>query len=785
MAKSLFRWRLVGAVSLLALGHSVQAQEAKSAVPANDAEPSSADPSNPTSSTEIIVTAQRREENLQHVALAVDAVGGQALIDAGVHDIAGLSNLVPSLVVQPATGSSVGFYLRGIGALVGNAFTENPVAFNFNQAYIARPASLQGTLYDLQRVEVLKGPQGTLYGRNATGGAINVIPNRPVFGKRGLKGTIEVGNYNLIRTEAAVNLPLGENFAVRVAGMAVSRDGYLSDGYDDDVGQAMRGSLAFKSGILSAVLVADYYHQGGKGTGSVVVPSPLIPNAPNPSARIGAADPIADAAILAAVQASALAPIAKTNGPLPGIIRPRQDGYFNNNFWGISANINFDLDFATLSLVPAYRNSKPNYLTYNGGYYGRVTEKADQYSLEARLASNGDGPFQYVIGGYYFNEGLLAGNQFVQGSVLNTDFVSDLDTRSVAAFGQATYELFSGFRLLAGARYTHERKTNVTGLRQTGFFAGNPVDPFNNTVPRVQVGGEQTFNKVTYKAGIEWDVTPSNLIYANVATGFKSGGFFVATLDNTFRPETITAYTLGSKNRFLDNRLTLNVEAFYWKYKDQQVNYIGPTRNLNAAGMPIVGAGLVTANAGTSEIYGAEAELVFRPTRADVFSANVQYLHGQYKNFQYLASGNVPPRTNCTSTPTVDPRFPVALPTRTFLIDCSGRTQINSPKWSAVLDYEHTFAVGSDTDLRLGARTKIESSRYLSIEFLPEERQGGYMTSDLYAKLEMPHWSLTAYVNNIENTTIYSGTSLRPVFPIVFNILRAPRTYGLRLGFDF
>ncbi|MEG3179073.1 TonB-dependent receptor [Sphingomonas sp. LT1P40] len=772
------RRQLAACVSVIALA-SVSTPAVAQDAAGNGAQQSEA------SEGEIIVTAQRREESLQRTALAVAAIGADDLAEAGVSDVTGLTKLVPSLIVQPATGTSVGFYLRGIGALVGNAFTENPVAFNFNQIYVARPAALLGTFYDLERVEVLKGPQGTLYGRNATGGAINVIPKRPQLGERGAEINFEGGSYNAVRAQAAVNLPLGDTAALRVAGQVARRDGYLSDGYDDEQGEALRGSLRFESGIFAATIVGDYFHQGGMGVGSVLVPSPLVPTAPAVDRRIGASDPRSTGPLYAGILASALPPPAKTDGPLPGIIRPKGDGFVDSEFWGISANMDVDLGFATLSFIPAYRDSRPNYLNYNGGYYGHVREQAQQTSIEARLASNGDGPLQYVIGGYYFDEDQTAFNHFVQGNVLSTKFAVDLTSRSRAVFGQATYEIFPDFRLLGGLRYSHEKKTNRAALTQTGVFAGNPVDPFNNNVAPVIVTGANTFDDVTWKAGFEWQATPENLIYANVATGFKSGGFFIATLDNTFDPESITAYTFGSKNRFFDRRLTFNIEAFYWKYQDQQVNYIGPTRNQNAMGQTVVGAGLVTTNAGSSRIYGAEAELSFRVVAKGVFAANVQYLNGKYTELTYLAAGNSPPRTACGVAPVVDPNFPVTPPTQTYRVNCSGRPQINSPEWSLNLSYEQGFDVGDDSEITLGARTKIESSRFLSPEYLPEQQQGAYMMSDLWITYRKDDWSITGFVNNVEDETVYAGTSLRPVFPAVFNILRAPRTWGVRGSFKF
>jgi iron complex outermembrane recepter protein len=714
---------------------------------------------------DIVVTAQKREESLQRTALAVSAVGGDDLINAGVSDTQGLTKLVPSLVVQPSVGAATNFYLRGVGSFAANAFTENPISFNFAGVYIARPAAPAGTFYDLQRVEVLKGPQGTLYGRNATGGAINVIPKAPSLSGPEMDLLLEFGNYNSIKTSAAANLPISDTLALRIAGQITKRDGYLSDGYDDDDGQAVRASLlAEPSDRIAITLIGDYYHQGGKGNGAVLVPGALVPNAPDPDKRIGNSDPRS-----IAVAAAAFPGLIPT-----GLIAsPKSDGFLDNEFWGVSANIDIDLDFATLTILPAYRDSRPDYLTYNAGYLGRVTEVAKQSSLEVRLASNGTNRLQYVIGGYLFREKQNDQNLFDQGLLLTTFFDTEIINKSYAVFGQGTYELFDGFRLLGGLRYTKDRKSNDTLFLQTSFGAGNPVR-FANKV---------TFEKVTWKAGVEYDAAPDSLVYANVSTGFKSGGFFIAPLDNTFDPENLTAYTLGSKNRFYDNKVQLNLEAFYWDYKDQQVNYIGPTRVSATA----VGAGLVTANAGQSRMYGAEVQLLFEPTRNSSFSAEVQYLNAKFNEFSYLAASatGAPPRIGCPVSPSTEITLPA--PGQIFRVDCSGKPQINAPKWTANLSYDHTFELNADLNLTLGANTRIESGRYLSPEYLPEQRQDSYMQSSAYVTFAAAdrQWSLTGFVNNIEDETIYGGSNLRPVTPVVYNILRPPRTYGIRAAFHF
>ena len=178
-----------------------------------------------------------------------------------------LSRLVPALNASSAGGSNTVFFLRGVGNFSVNAYSDSAIAFNYDGVYIARPSSSSGVFYDLQRVEVLKGPQGTLYGRNATGGAINVIPNRPELGRSGGEFTASYGNYNAVNAQGAVNLAFGDNFALRASGTVVRHDPYASDGYDNQREYAGRlQALIELTPDLTVRFAADYAHQGGRGT---------------------------------------------------------------------------------------------------------------------------------------------------------------------------------------------------------------------------------------------------------------------------------------------------------------------------------------------------------------------------------------------------------------------------------------------------------------------------------------------------------------------------------------
>lgn len=738
---------------------------------------------------DIVVTAQRREESLQRVAVAVSAVSGDAIVNAGASDAVGLSRLVPSLVVQPSAGTSLSLYLRGVGSQQGNSFAENAIALNLGGVFVARPSSLGGIFYDLERVEVVKGPQGTLYGRNATGGAINVIPRKPILGEFGGSASFEYGNYDSVKASGALNVPLGDNVAMRFATQIVDRDGYLSDGYQDDSGQAVRASILAKpSDDWSVLLTADYFHQGGKGVGSVLSPGSAFPAgvssgyaAPALSDRIGGSDPRSVAA-LAAYAGTLFAP--PFCGGFGGFITsgcvaaPKDDGFIDSDYYGISAEIQGDLGFATLTVVPAYRRSDNRYDGYAPGFLTRTDEVSKQTSLEVRLSSNGKSDFQYVLGAYYFKEDQSALNFFDQGDLSTTRFTPNLGTKSYAAFGQGTYSLSDSFRLVAGGRYTKEDRTQRTALA-SGGRPGVILPPLG-----VPFTGDQSFKRFTWKLGLEADIGAASLLYANIATGFKAGGFFVASPpNNTFAPEKLTAYTIGSKNRFADGRVQLNVEAFYWDYADQQISFVGAVQS-----GPISVPGGVTINAGRARMYGVDTELRVKIGDHGLFSADFQYLNAKYKELNYTAisASGGPIRNGCSVTNGRPANPGTPIPSRLFDIDCSGFPTINSPEFSLNLGYDHEIPVG-DLMLVLGGRTRIESSRFTNIEYLPEQKQGGYMTSDAYVTLEGPdkRWSLTAYVNNIEDKTILGGTVVRPVLQTVYAVLRPPRTYGLRASFNF
>ncbi|MDX3899721.1 MAG: TonB-dependent receptor [Sphingobium sp.] len=724
---------------------------------------------------DIVVTAQRREENLQRAAVPVTALDGGALANAGVTQPQDLSKLVPALKLSSSGGGGTQVTIRGVGNFAGNAYAEPAVAVNLDGVYIARSGGPNGLFYDLARVEVLKGPQGTLYGRNATAGAINVVTNKP-DNSLSAEGSLTIGNYNLRRGELAVNMPLADAAALRVAGVITRRDGFLSDGYLDDRSEAVRAQLKLAPfDPLTVLLSLDYAHIGGEGAGSVIAPY-LNPDDPYAGSSLNGTNNILGGASLAI-----------TGGANPNLLPSfRDDGYIDLENWGASVTIGYDLGGVSLTVIPAYRRNVSDYRHYAAGFPITAHEDSRATSVEARLASDSKGSaFNWLIGGYYFNEDLDFDLFANQGVSFNRT-IPVLNTRSYAAFGQLTFSVTNQFRLTGGLRYTSEHKT------QNGVNGGPPpAVPADFPGPALAfyqvactsydaatgtcyaaLNGDLAQDKLTWKAGVEFDVAERSLLYANVATGFKAGGFYGSLAPNTYRPETLTAYTIGSKNRFLDNTLQLNAELFYWKYKDKQVTHLGPI-------LP-GGFNLITENAGSAGIYGAELELLWEPTSSDRLSANVQYLQSKYGDFSYRQTTVTgAPATGCPTTPIAG--------ASEVVVNCSNRPVSQSPKWTLNASYTHSFDLGRDSRLDAQVGTQIQSDYWVGEEYLPGQLQKGVMVSNASLIWHAPRdqFTLSAFIDNIEDKAVKSGSFAQPVLALPFVILRPPRTYGFRLGFNF
>jgi iron complex outermembrane recepter protein len=721
---------------------------------------------------EVVVTAQRREENLQRAALPVSAVSGDTLTEQSVTQATDLTRLLPSIQIAPAAAFTQ-IYLRGVGTFGANAFAEQGVAFNLDGVYLSRPAAPAALFYDLERIEVLKGPQGTLYGRNASGGAVNLITARPRFDGRSGFLTAEYGDYDAIKASGAINLAVSDSSAFRFSGQYVDRDGYYSDGYDDEQSHALRAQYRFASDRVDVAIRTDFGRVDGMGSGGTIMP--LLAG----KRRLGPSDP----AVIAAYRARPPTP------PVPQITA-RDDGYQFNDYYGAMAQLDFKLGAVTATLIPAWRKTDLDFVSYASSFLIDVTEKSEQTSVEARLASQSE-QLKWVVGAYVFDENVVADQSFRQASN-GTDIDSALDTKSFAVFGEATLSMTDRWRVTGGIRYTDDNKTQDSEAHTrpfVGFVAPGPPNfiPIILDIPTFATS-DVDFRETTWKVGLEFDAGERSLLYASAATGFKSGILYSALGQNSSAPEKLTAFTLGSKNRFHDNTVQLNLEAFYWDYKDQQISHLGPVQVATTPGGPIFGPVFLTENAGAATISGIEAELLWQPTAQGLLSLNLQYLDTRYDELRYQAYSvtGAPPLIGCPITPTTLTGATAAA--RIFNVDCSGRTLVNAPEFALNAGYEHHFVLAGGSKLTLGLDTRMESSRYLSIDFLANGRQGNYMMSNARVTWEPPaaKLALTAFINNLENELVFSNSLQSPAKSgVIYNQLRPPRTWGLRANYRF
>lgn len=764
---------------------------------ADAAAPQSAPQTQPASAAdalgEIIVTAQQRGENLQKAAVAVDVVKGSELIASGVTDLSTLSKLVPALTIQGTSNGNL-IFIRGVGNFTFQPSSDPATAFNYDGVYIGRPTSNAGVFYDLQRIEVLKGPQGTLYGRNATAGAINVLPVQPQIGSLAGYGTVSYGNYNSVTAEGALNAPIGGSFAVRVSGSYDRHDPYLADRTSSDSSGGARVQL--KGEITPDVTIrlsGDYAHQGGTGTGVNYIEKYALdpatqqytfaPSNISPSQGVFTPDSQAFRQTVTAGTAG------RKLGPLVNF--PFED----NSFYGTHVQLDVKTSIGTFTVLPAYRHADKHNLNA-AGFIIADTQGSDQYSIEARLVSDPGKLIDYNFGVYYFAEN-VDDRQSATVQSLASFTNSRYQTRSPAVYGRLTLHATDRLRLTGGARYTADDKNftsatqsvavvcvsptgcpNAPLLPYTTTFAQQPYIPAasgavlpvgpGTLIVRSDTGAAAKLSseKVTYRGAVEFDLAPRSLAYASVETGYRSGGFNTAAGFLTFAPETITAYSLGLKNRFFDNRLQLNVEAFDWQYRDQQLSTLGADAN----GRPAV----ITQNIGRSTIRGVEVqgELLLAPRT--ILSADVQYLDAHYKSYSYLspASGGYP-LTGCAVTR--DPTRPL------YAVDCTGKELYNSPKWTINAGLQHTVELNA-YDLTFSVNTQFKSPHYAAQEYLSAEHLGTTTVTDAQIALspKSEHWSAALFVHNLENTRllVYANPSIQS--NLLVGALRPDRCFRKR-----
>jgi len=776
---------------------------------------------------DIIVTAQRERSSVQKSSINVSVITPEQIRNAGVQQARDLGKIDPGVVIGQG-GPSTQIYIRGVGDFGSKPQSNPAVAFNVDGVYVARSSAVEGNFYDLERIEVVKGPQGTLYGRNATGGAINVITNSPSL--EGFRGYLEgeAGDYSLGRVEGYLNVPVTDSFALRGAFQVANRNGYTEGGFDDDKHQSFRLSALWKpSDALTIRLTYDHTHVGGVGPGYVVkgpYAAALLPyvRAQGYSGfptdpRMVFTNPQAQAVFFAGEAVAFAAKSAPTCFPLnvpaasatrKGVISGGMQGAcppgfqttvnpaqvqntrgVDNKFDNITAQLDWNLGFATLTVLPAYRRVRDDYtatqfFVFDGAYQG-VPEKSDEYSAEVRLAHSGS-RLNWVLGGLYWREDQSAQTGTPGGGPL----VDPLATRaiyhttSVAGFGQATYSVTPFWRLIAGGRYTNDRRS----LDQTIAALDSPVFNiqynalnglcFKKASPCVysSAAGSMEKDQFTYKLGTELDVAAHNMLYLTYSTGYKAGGLNPFTSPSggisIYLPEKLYAWALGSKNRFFDSKLQVNMEAFYWRYHNAQEQY----STLDANNNPQAGY----SNAKRATMYGVDIDVVGRISRNDTLRVSGEYLHSKFNDFSYTSTFLIPGiATGCRETR--------GAPFST--LNCSGMPTTRAPKWSGSASFTHVFDMADHGDVEATISGQWASSRYLTVDYTAATKADAYAQGDAYLTYRPRNgrWSMTAYVRNFTNALNYTGAFTLPTLApgVVAANLAPPRTFGAIVGVKF
>ena len=608
---------------------------------------------------EIIVTAQKREQSLQDVPIAVSAFSGEMLQEQGIISTVDLQDITPNLRIQQNFGNGVPNYsIRGVGSLTDVSTTSSsPVAIHVNEVAHPYPVTSTNLLFDLDRIEVLRGPQGDLFGLNTTGGTINFVTSKPTDTfEASILG--EYGSWDRYKLEGFVSGPIAENVRGRLAASFNKRDSGWQRNVD--TGQkhgafeklGVRGTLAADlSDVFDVELEGHYTRDDSDAAGNRLITT---------------ATGTRFFDLTTFVPTDFITPYANYEDigfSLDSIFFPGRTPFIDHEGYGGTLRINYDLGGMTLTSVSGYEKfDRLEFLDHDG----TLLKLSDQifesdlegWSTELRLASNTDGPFSWIVGGNYATDKLDQLTIFEIQDEIILEFpgvggqAPKQDRDVWAIFGHAEYAFDNGLTLIGGLRWTEEerKQTNrgtfrfgdgndLIGLLLPSFQVGPTIFDQGDLLTDVIVGrpvppGGSFSSSIdasdwSGKLSLNYD-TDNWLLYGSVARGFKSGGFgdnaqSVSEGLAPYNEETLIAYEVGAKGKLFDNRLRLNTAIFYYDYQDQQV--------ADSLVDPLFGNLVAQVNAPKSEVYGFEIEGLWHLSDNFTLAQNIGYSKGKFKEF--------------------------------------------------------------------------------------------------------------------------------------------------------
>jgi iron complex outermembrane receptor protein len=709
---------------------------------------------------EVLVTARRREETLQSVPIAVSAFSADELRQLQAEDLAGLQGSVPNMNLVQGRGSatSANIFIRGIGQPDALHTFDPGVGVYLDDVYIARIQGALFNLYDVQRVEVLRGPQGTLYGKNTIAGAIRLISKKPPDVPAG-QAELSYGNYDYVSAKGYLGGPLTDTLGASIAGIYVDRNGITDDPstgrHYNDLGTAA-GRVIFEwnpTDALNVNLSADYTHQNNEL------------NLGRPEA------PLIQVNLLGGVKVLQPAPTKPWDYKVATSFTGNQGQKLDD--WGTALTVGWQLDDAwLLKSITGYRALKPDfYIDIDASIYvlGDVFVGIDQnqVSQEFQFLYDAGERLDMVMGLYYFREDITSdqtawADDFLTLGALPLSFTRTVDdklnTDSYAVFGQATWKFTDRLSGTVGLRYTDERKDYH---RSTSTFSNTPL-----LVGTFVYDDNDSWAAWTPTFAVDYKLTDESLVYASASEGFKSGGFNGrANAQNetgSFDPEYVWTYEVGSKNTLDDGRLRLNADLFYSDYTDFQarVSEVFNTSLGPSFSFPVV-------NAGSLEMYGAELEATWVPIDPLNLQAQVGYLHSDYRKFTETVKG---PDGQPVTRDRSDDKPPFA------------------PEWTVRLAVAYTFDLGGMGGLTLSTDAIYRDKQWLSVDNRDVLTQDAYTLMNILLSWasQSNDWYASAGVKNVTDE-VYKVDAQE--FSSVGNIQTAyygdPRLYQFIVGYRF
>ncbi|MDO1557927.1 TonB-dependent receptor [Brevundimonas sp. 2R-24] len=668
---------------------------------AQDAQPGA------TAVEEVVVTARRTEERLQETPLSISAFSGEELEERGATNVTDLQGAVPNLNIVQGRGSSdsTNIYIRGIGQPDALQTFDPAVGVYVDDVYLSRIRGTQLELLDLQRVEVLRGPQGTLYGKNTIGGAVRLVTRTPDQGPYG-NASLTYGDYNERAVRISGAAPINDQWAIGGAVLIADRDGYVTDSFtygrtynDRNVTAARLAASWTPRDNFRLDLAADATQQRSAMT----------------VGRLESTVYTTDLALGTRTNRQ-LAPAPGSEWDFRSQTTPTLPNESPLSHWGVSATATLDLsDSLTLRSITAYRElSYDDYIDIDATRFelgGDVFVGVDQTQLSQEFQLNWDNGGRLTgVGGVYYMQENIVSEQAAYGDDLFTTLglptgftrtiADDLDTTSWAAYANANFDVTDALRVTAGVRYTHESKDywRTTTQDWTIPLTGIPLidgilQPFNLD-PVFTFDVSNDWSSVSPMLSADYRLSEDAMVYARVSHGFKSGGFNGRANNpgeqQPYDPETVISYEAGAKTDWFDGRLRANVALFYNEYSDFQARVSDCVVNPATPSLPC-SISLTVLNAGELITQGAELELLAAPIDNLTLEAQVGYLDASYGEFE-------------------DVRFTAFGGSRAF------QTPAFSPEWTTRLAGAYAFQLGDNGSLTLGGQARYRSEMALAVD---------------------------------------------------------------------